>query len=57
MEYLDAGVRLVWLVEPRRQIVTVYSADRTARVLTMGDVLEGGDVLPGFALPLADLFR
>lgn len=57
LEYLEAGVRLVWLVEPIRQTVTVYAADRTARVLRVGDTLDGGEVLPGFSLPLAELFQ
>lgn len=56
LAYLDAGVRLVWLVEPRRRVVSVYGADRTARLLGEGDSLDGGEVLPGFRLSLADLF-
>lgn len=54
--YLEAGVRLVWIVDPARRSVTVYAGDGATRVLGMDDVLDGGDVLPGFALPLADLF-
>lgn len=55
--YLDSGVRMVWAVEPIRQRITVYTPDRRARLLNSDDVLEGGDVLPGFSLPLADIFR
>ena len=55
--YLDAGVQLVWLVEPVRRRVTAYTPDRTARLLIDGDTLDGGDVLPGFSLPLAEIFR
>ncbi|MEZ4521335.1 MAG: Uma2 family endonuclease [Thermomicrobiales bacterium] len=55
--YLDAGVRLAWVVEPVRQRVTVYTSDRRARLLIEGESLDGGDVLPGFQLPLADIFR
>lgn len=54
--YLDAGVQVVWVVEPIGQSVTVYAADRTARVLRVGETLDGGTVLPGFVLPLVDLF-
>lgn len=54
--YLTAGARLVWVVDPRRRSVTVYQADRTARVLLEGDALDGGDVLPEFRLSLTDLF-
>jgi Uma2 family endonuclease len=55
-EYLEAGVRLVWLVDPRARRVTVCLPDRTTRTLGASDVLDGGDVLPGFQLTLADLF-
>lgn len=57
MEYLDAGVRLVWLIDPIRETVTVYSSDRTARILTITDELDGGDVLPGFSVPVAQIFE
>lgn len=57
LSYLDAGAALVWVVEPRRRILTAYSADRTARIYRVGDTIDGGDVLPGFSLPLADLFN
>jgi hypothetical protein len=46
----------VWVVEPRRRRVTIYTSDRTARVLRDHDVIDGGDVLPGFKLSLPDLF-
>jgi len=54
--YLEAGVRLVWVAAFRRRSVTVYAPDRTARVLVEGDALDGGDVLPGFRVAVADLF-
>ncbi len=56
IDYLDAGVRLVWLIDPRRRTVTIYTPDRTAHILRPPDVLNGGDVLPGFRLPFAELF-
>lgn len=56
MTYLDAGVRLIWVVDPRCHTVTVYQADRTARVLVDQATLDGGDVLPEFRLPLMELF-
>jgi Uma2 family endonuclease len=55
-EYLDAGVRLLWLVYPRRRTVTVHRADGSVTVLHEGNVLDGEDVLPGFQLPVADIF-
>lgn len=56
-EYLDAGASLVWVVEPNRRQVVVYSSDRTARILTVDDYLDGGDVLPGFQMPVAEIFE
>lgn len=56
-EYLDAGVRLVFVADPRRQTVTVYAPGHPAQVLRGDDVLSGQDVLPGFELRVGDLFR
>jgi Uma2 family endonuclease len=55
-EYFKAGVRLVWEVDPRARTVAVYEAPDEAILLEVGQTLDGGEVLPGFALPLADLF-
>ncbi len=55
-EYFKAGVRLVWEVDPRARIVNVYDDLKRSVVLNASMTLDGGDVLPGFALPLADLF-
>jgi Uma2 family endonuclease len=55
-KYLDAGVQVVWVVYPRQQTVTIYTPDGVERVLRATDTLDGVDVLPGFALPLAELF-
>jgi len=55
-DYLDAGVRLVWVVDPPTETVTVYRLGGAARMLRADEVLEGDDVLPGFRLPLASVF-
>lgn len=55
-DYLDAGTKLVWLVAPQARTVTVYRADGAARLLRHTDVLDGEHVLPGFSVPLTDLF-
>jgi Uma2 family endonuclease len=55
-EYLSAGVRLIWYVDPEERVVDVYAGSPTARRLTTSDTLDGGDVLPGFTLKLAELF-
>jgi Uma2 family endonuclease len=54
--YLDAGVRLVWVVDPSQRTITAYAPDRTARMFVDGETLDGGDVLPGFRLPVGELF-
>jgi Uma2 family endonuclease len=55
-EYLDAGVRLVWVVDPHTRTVRVYKPGWEMRRLAVGDTLDGGDVLPGFTMPVGDLF-
>jgi Uma2 family endonuclease len=54
--YLDAGTRLVVTLDPTRQITIVYGPDRVGRILRRDETFDGGDVVPGFRLPLADLF-
>jgi Uma2 family endonuclease len=55
-DYLTAGVRLLWLVDPRSQTVTIYESLDRAKILLGDDSLDGGDVLPGFSLALPQLF-
>ena len=55
-EYFAAGVRLVWQVHPETHTVEVYTAPEQATLLAGVDVIEGGTVLPGFALPVHTLF-
>jgi Uma2 family endonuclease len=55
-DYLAGGTPLVWLVDPRERKVIVRYPDRPTRVVTAGELLEGEEVVPGFALPLAELF-
>lgn len=56
--YLASGVRLVWIVWPPSQTVDVWrpGSDVPAATLSVGDALDGLDVVPGFRYPLADLF-
>jgi len=53
--YLAHGSRMVWLVYPDKQLVEVLTAD-DRHLLTEGDSIDGGDVLPGFSLQVRDLF-
>ncbi|HKM52429.1 MAG TPA: Uma2 family endonuclease [Isosphaeraceae bacterium] len=55
-EYFDAGVTLVWQVDPNARTVAVYTAPEQATVLNEAQTLDGGTVLPGFTLLLRDLF-
>ncbi len=56
LSWLEAGVRLLWVVHPRGRTGTVYAPDRTARVLGNDDTLDGGDVVPGFRLWIQSIF-
>jgi Uma2 family endonuclease len=56
-DYLEAGARLVWVVAPLARTATVYRPDGSARLVREPESLEGEDVLPGLAIPLADLFE
>ncbi len=55
-DYFQAGVRLVWYIEPKSRTARAYTAVREWTEIGPNDSLSGGDVLPGFELPLADLF-
>ena len=55
-EYFSAGVRLVWYVDPPTRTVTVYTGVERLTVFDAAGTLDGGDVLPGFALPLTELW-
>lgn len=54
-DWLDAGARLVWVVDPERRLARVYRADGTEFMLAETDQLLGEDVLPGFSCTLASI--
>jgi Uma2 family endonuclease len=56
-EYFQYGVQVVWVIAPEEQQVYVYDAPTLVRILTVQDELMGGEVVPGFRLPLALLFQ
>jgi Uma2 family endonuclease len=56
-EYFEAGVTRVWVVDPEQAEIDVYSSPTQIQVLQLGQELDGGDLLPGFRLPLAALFE
>lgn len=55
-DYFAAGVELVWEIDPVGRTVSVYTSTTETRKLTLADTLDGGTVLPGFTLPMGDLF-
>jgi Uma2 family endonuclease len=55
-DYFFVGIRLVWLVDPRDRTAQVYTTPERSTLLTESQALDGGDVLPGFTLPLSQLF-
>jgi Uma2 family endonuclease len=57
IDYLEAGSRLVWLIYPRTQTVTVYRSLTDIEILTIEDTLTGGEVLPGFSVSLKEIFE
>ncbi len=51
-----AGTRAVWVIDPRRRTVAVHSDAAATRRPREHDTLDGGDVVPGFAMPVRELF-
>ncbi len=55
-EYFHAGVRLVWMVDPRERSVAVYTTINDYVILDESQILKAHDVLPGLEIRLADVF-
>ena len=55
-EYFAAGARLVWIVNPKSKTVTVYRSLTDIVTLTEKAMLDGGEVVPGFQIPVAEIF-
>ncbi len=55
-DYFFSGTRLVWYIDPQRLTVRVYTSPDQCDELTERQILDGGTILPGFSLPLAQLF-
>jgi Uma2 family endonuclease len=56
-EYLAAGVRVVWIADPENQTVIAHRANQPAQAFGPADKLTVPDVIPGFQVAVADLFR
>jgi Uma2 family endonuclease len=55
--WLRARTRMVVAVNPQRRMVTVRLSQTAIKVLCEGDILDGGNVVPGWRLPVADILR
>ena len=55
-EYFTAGARQVWLLDPQARTMAVYTSPDATVLVREAETLDGGEVLPGFALPLRELF-
>jgi len=55
-DYFEAGVRLVWYVDPKKRTVQVFTAVDRSVTLRADQTLDGGDVLPGFTLAIREWF-
>lgn len=56
-DYLTCGTRLIWVVDPVRRTVMIVASDAPVRWLREGDILDAGNVIPGFTCAVADLFE
>jgi Uma2 family endonuclease len=55
-DWLNAGTRMVLVLNPRTRMVTVYTSPTDVVRLTESDTLDGGELLPGFTCRVAELF-
>lgn len=55
-QWLESGARTVWVISPKMHTVIVYRSLTEIAVLTENDILDGGDVVPGFHIPVAEIF-
>jgi Uma2 family endonuclease len=56
VDYFATGCKLAWVIDPNAEVAKVYTSPKRFKELDARGTLDGGKVLPGFKLPLADLF-
>jgi Uma2 family endonuclease len=56
-DYFDAGVRLVWVIDPSARTVTRWAPGEPIRTALESDAMDGGDVVPGFSATVASFFE
>ncbi|MBM3239662.1 Uma2 family endonuclease [Candidatus Poribacteria bacterium] len=57
LEYLDAGTKMVWVIEPIAKTVTVYRSPSDIKILTPNDTLTGEEVIKGFQCAVSEIFE
>jgi Uma2 family endonuclease len=55
-QWLDAGARTVWVINPRRRVVSIFRPMTDGMRLSEGDELDGGEVVPGFRCKVSEIF-
>lgn len=55
-DWLEAGARVVWVIDPQNRTVAIHCSLGKATILGMSETLPGQDVLPGFAMPVRQIF-
>jgi Uma2 family endonuclease len=55
-QYLQGGAKQVWVLYPKTRNIHVFSGAQSPRILDANQTLEGGELLPGFSVKVADLF-
>ncbi len=55
-DWLEAGARAVWVINPKRRGVSVYRPMTGVMLLSEGEELDGGDVVPGFRCKVSEIF-
>ena len=56
-EYLAMGVDVVWIVDPKHRYVLAYRSLKEVERFEEGDILMEEEILPGFSLPVAEIFQ
>jgi Uma2 family endonuclease len=54
--YQESGVPLIWVVDPDLETITVIARDNPTVILNSSDDLDGGEILPGFSVTVAEIF-
>lgn len=55
-DWLTVGTVAVWVVNPRKRTVTIYTAAQAPRTLAESEMLRGDELIPGFEFPVKDIF-